>query len=314
MMRRSHKTFVLLAGLLALVGTASPARAQSATSTAEALFQAGRALFDEGKTDEACKKLAEAQRLEPGGGTLLLLGICHEKQGKVASAEAELRSALVIARRDRRNDREKLAQRHLDAVAGRAPKVRFVVVSDAKDLRVRIDDGETLSREVLGVDVPVDPGRHVVRVEAGGHLPATVELVAPARPETVEVVLPRLELAPAPQPATPPVAPSEPGRGRRMAAFVTGGASLVALGVGAGFGVRAMSLAGDVRDACDPSSCGDPRAFATNDDAKVAANVANVAIGVGLAAGIAAIVLFVTAPDAPRPPPSAHLRGLHLDF
>ena len=53
MMRRSHKTFVLLAGLLALVGTASPARAQSATSTAEALFQAGRALFDEGKTDEA---------------------------------------------------------------------------------------------------------------------------------------------------------------------------------------------------------------------------------------------------------------------
>ena len=130
MMRRSHKTFVLLAGLLALVGTAPRARAQSATSTAEALFQAGRALFDEGKTDEACKKLAEAQRLEPGGGTLLLLGICHEKQGKVASAEAELRSALVIARRDRRNDREKLAQRHLDAVAGRAPKVRVVVVSD----------------------------------------------------------------------------------------------------------------------------------------------------------------------------------------
>lgn len=289
-------------------------RAQSATSTAEALFQAGRALFDEGKTDEACKKLAEAQRLEPGGGTLLLLGICHEKQGKVASAEAELRSALVIARRDRRHDREKLAQRHLEAVTGKAPKVRFVVVSDAKDLRVRIDDGEVLSREVLGVDVPVDPGRHVVHVEAASHVPATVELVAPARPEVVEVVLPRLEPVADPPAPGPAVTPEDPGRTRRVAALVSGGVSLVALGVGTGFGVRAMALAGDVRDTCDPRSCGDPRAFATNDDAKVSANVANVALGVGVAAAVAAVVLYLTAPNAPATPKGAYLRGPGISF
>ena len=37
---------------------------------ADALFKEGRALLDAKKFDEACPKLAESQRLDPGAGTL----------------------------------------------------------------------------------------------------------------------------------------------------------------------------------------------------------------------------------------------------
>src|SRR5262249_389942 len=118
-----------LASLLVLF--AATASAQSSTSAmAENLFREGRKLLDQKNYDEACPKPAESARLEPSSGTLLALGICHEGQGKTASAWADYSAAATIAKRDKRPDREKAAN---NKVAALEPKLARVTISVAPE-------------------------------------------------------------------------------------------------------------------------------------------------------------------------------------
>src|ERR1041384_3389916 len=80
---------------------------------AAALFREGKALMDKSDFTPACAKLEESERLDPGGGTLLNLALCHEKQGRAATAWGEFIEALGIARRDHRQARAELAEEHI---------------------------------------------------------------------------------------------------------------------------------------------------------------------------------------------------------
>lgn len=99
--RNSTVATVLTLGLL------SPASAHAQSSSSGEIVAAARALFDDGKRlmlekrwDEACPKLAESQRLDPGGGTILALALCYEGTGKTATAWATFK-----LRHDQRRDR-----------------------------------------------------------------------------------------------------------------------------------------------------------------------------------------------------------------
>src|SRR5689334_12967515 len=106
----THVDRVCVVSLLSIVcaavyvpATAGVAHAQSAE--AEALFRDGRALIRRGKLAPGCDKLAASERLETSVGTLLNLGDCREKLGKLASAWAAFRKAEAMARRAGSDDK-----------------------------------------------------------------------------------------------------------------------------------------------------------------------------------------------------------------
>ena len=71
----------------------------------QALVDERRRLMDKKCCGEAGSKLAESQRLDPGGGTLLKLAICHEKEVRLATAKNDYDQALALVVKDPAADR-----------------------------------------------------------------------------------------------------------------------------------------------------------------------------------------------------------------
>src|SRR5689334_18551597 len=75
---------------------------------AQGLFEQGRTLMGAGRYEEACPKFAESERLDPAPGTLLNLAVCHEKEGKTATAWAEYNDVIAASRRDGNAERQRI--------------------------------------------------------------------------------------------------------------------------------------------------------------------------------------------------------------
>ncbi|MBW2526107.1 MAG: hypothetical protein JRI23_18140 [Deltaproteobacteria bacterium] len=308
----------LLGITLAIAATATlapqAARADD-KATAQVLFEAARKLMDEGKYAEACPKLAESHRLDPGGGTLLNLAVCHENEGKTATAWGEFKEALGMARADGRQDRISLAE---ERIAALEPKLSRLVVTVAPEAKVAglvvTVDGTEMGEPVWGIATPVDPGQRKVSARAPSHEPweTTVTLGAEADQQAVQV--PKLEpsaTAPAPMPG--PTAPAGPGTApppppddgapsdgstQRLVGYIVGGAGLASAVVGGIFGGLAISKNAEAEDAgCDDTTCPSPDALDASDSAKTNATLSNVFVGAGLGLVAVGVIVVLTAPD-----------------
>jgi hypothetical protein len=288
------------ASIVAVAVLRAPSTASADPAVAEALFREGRRLLDEGKTDEACLKLAESQAQDPSSGTLLNLALCHEMQRKLATAWSEYVSAGRLAREQRRADRAAVAEKKADEIEPRLPHLTVTTTAPATGLQIELG-AVHLGPGLLGSAIPVDPGSHVVTASAPGCKAwrTTVE-IDEAESKTLQV--PALEPAPPPAakapelPAAPPVnAPVPTGGAPALAAappstsgggalgWIIGGAGLAALAVGSAFGVLSLASYQDASTQC-PShrNCGEDAISARN-SAEVKAWVSNVAIGLGAA-------------------------------
>ncbi len=194
----------------------SQAAAQASDSAlAESLFREGKRLSGEHKYAEACPKFQASYKLDHGLGTLLNLASCHESEGKPASAWAEFSEAMAQAKRQGDSDRAQLAEEHMRALE---PKLGHVSIglapgANVPGLIVKFDARE-LGAAAMGVQIPVDPGKHLLEASAPGKLPYAQTLDTPAAATVLAVTVPALQDAqgasPTAAPNTTPSAPSTP--------------------------------------------------------------------------------------------------------
>jgi tetratricopeptide (TPR) repeat protein len=302
---------------LAVLSVAHTGTAQSKSggnrAAAEALFNQGRELMSAGKFNEACPKFEASQQLDPGLGTMLNLAECYEKTGRTASAWAEYREAIPLARAAGSKARQDLATERAQALEERLSTLTIRAISGeaaSPELEVR-RDGVRVQPAELGAPIPVDPGEHTVEAKAPGKRPWSSKVQVGADAAKVQVEIPALDPADAGAPSTPEngvaarietgtPAADEPSSGSapRTVGFVAGGAGLVGLGLGGFFGLRASSKWSDARDNCGSGTydCSQ-EALNLASSARSQANISTVAFVAGGALLAAGVVLYLTAPS-----------------
>lgn len=308
---RSRATFLVSLALFAASGVARAEERDPAA--AQALFDEAKKLSAAGKYPEACAKLAESNRLDPGIGTQFHLADCQEKSGKIASAWANFLEVASQARAQGQGDRERAALKRSGQLEARLPKLRIDVpeANRVPGLEIR-RDGALVGSAQWGSPVPVDPGEHELVATAPGKRTLSQKVRAEVG-KTNTLVLPPLEAEPAsatqaaappqafvtaeavasPAEASPPSSDSSPphdsgaeGAGPNPLIFGLAGLGVVGLGVGTVFGLMASSTYDDSKAECQPDN---PNLCSQNgvelrDDARSQGNIATVAFVVGGAA------------------------------
>jgi hypothetical protein len=310
-MRLRHLVCLMSVVSLPILET-SPAAAQpDQRAAAEALFEKGRALVEQGDYADACPKIAESERLDPGVGTMLWLADCYASNGQTASAWVGFKDAAEAAGRlhDRR---EKVAREKAAELEKQLSRLVIAVPAAAalQGLELR-RDGVLLGQVEWDVPIPLDPGIHTVGASAPGHesWSSTVQ-VAPGA-TTLAVTVPVLAERAA-EPVTPPqpsASPPSPGAdrppastgfwtGRRLGATALMGAGVVGLAVGTVFSFTAKATYDKSNDGpCDARNVCTQQGLDDRSSARTMATAATVGVGLGAAALAAGAIVFFTAPE-----------------
>jgi hypothetical protein len=182
---------------------------------------------------------------------LLNLALCHEHIGRTATAFREYQSALRFAQRDARADRGAFAEQHLRALEPKLSRLRVDVTPLAEAaLRVELD-GEELEPARWGRAFEIDPGEHLLRARASGHVPYERRLSVGAEADFVSVRVPALASLREPR-AAPPDRTLQ-----RVAAAGVASVGVAALVAGVYFGAQASDegSASDAQCAAPPTRC-----------------------------------------------------------
>jgi hypothetical protein len=161
---------------------------------AEALFQEGKRCLEKGDSAAACPKLAESLRLDRATGTLLALAMCHESEGRLASAWAEYAEVVARAETEGRTDRAQAARRSVRALEPRLSTLAIDVADAASAVGgLRVErDGVPLAAPAWSTAVPVDPGPHLVTASAPGRRPWSLSLQVGGIADRTRVAVPVL--------------------------------------------------------------------------------------------------------------------------
>jgi tetratricopeptide (TPR) repeat protein len=237
----------------------SPAE-PSTSRQADAAFEEGRDLFDQGRFREACEKFELSLQLEPSPGTLLNLGNCYEARGDLVLALATFERALQSAKAATDPVKRKLwteaAPERISSLNERVPlvSVRGVQAGSTATL-----DGEAI--RLSNSPLRVNPGRHMLEIKRAGQ---------PAEPRPFDVVAGQkltIDLAalasPSPAPAhdavpaepvpseSPPAEPSPEGEKQfGVWPFVLGGTGAALVLVSLIPGLSAQSKKDELKEAC----------------------------------------------------------------
>ena len=170
---------------------------------------------------------------------------------------------------------------------------------DIVDATVSID-GAVATQRLDGTPVAIDPGVHVVRVEAPRQAPLEHKVVV-LEGEHGRV----LDFS---MPSTIPSTPAS-HRGFPVVATVFTGLAIAAFGVFGTFAVLGANDFDAARHTCSPT-CSD----ATVDPIRTKLLVADIGLGAGIATGLTAIILYIAHYASGSPPSRAASRALTIAF
>jgi hypothetical protein len=280
------------------------------------LYDEARRLVGAGNYGEACPKFKTSYELDPGGGTLLNLADCYDKEGKTALAWTTFKEALVAAQRDGHSDRIDFANRRIASLESRLARLTVSISAGARvrGLSVTVD-GMPLADAAWDVAMPVDPGKHIVRAEAPGKRPFETSIEvdrSSSGRRTVEVPpLADGPIAEGGSPRTVPAAASSESaalpaehpatsapNSRATLGWVIGAVGLASVGLGSYFGLTAFSKWSDRNTGCAHGCTTDAKQ--AGDDANTAATISDIGFGVGIAA-LATGAVLVLSGNAAKP-------------
>ena len=306
---------VALAVATGAAGPAARAQTNEELAAARLVFVEGKQLEGKGNWAEALEKFKKVAMVKMTPQVRFHIALCEENLGKLVSATRGFELAAEEAKLAGSSaaEVEKLAPERAAALRGRLAKLRIEITGKLIDSRVSLDD-TVLSAKELGVEVPVDPGAHVIEVrDKEGKSTFRKELTFREKgSESVEVPVDDKDPPPAPldTPAPPPPPPPS-----RTPVYVAGAVGAAAFAASAVFWVMRSNALSQAISECggEPDKSGRYQCNSNADKARVEdlanqgrtnALLGGVFLGVG-AAGAATAIGFLIASAVRKPPPPA---------
>lgn len=240
-MTRCFSTLGLVLSLLA--GTSHADGTDEARSRARALAERGDAAFSAGRCDLAIPLWLKADQTYHAPTLQLRIANCHALLGKVVQATRRLEA---IASEDLPEDAPEPFRSAKEQAIATLPTVRSRIAF----LEVMVERGHLRATPSIFVDdqplppdttrLPVDPGKHRVRVEVGKTRWEKTVRVTEGGEHRISAIL-RQEL------------PPPPPRPQRDVGLILGSVGLATTAVGSYFGIRALKTSNDLANPCSAS-------------------------------------------------------------
>jgi hypothetical protein len=280
--------------------------AASDPERAAQLFREGRDAMAAHDYDLARRRFLESEQANPRVGTLINLAQCEEALERLAAPYRYWQQALDLAR-GLGDERRAYIEEQLARLGPRVPRLTIQLAPAAPPGTVVRRDGVDFAGASFGMALPVEPGTREILVVAPQHEPRTYSLViAVGEQREIRVEpgapVPSIDATPAPAAAPAAEAASSPAPAAppavRTVAYSAGVAGIVALGIGATYGVLAIQAAGDTSGHCNGDLCDAAGTAARNDEiAKAQVATAGLAVGAGLVATGAVLRVLSPSPD-----------------
>lgn len=308
-----HVAALILGGALL-----APTLAAADEPSAESLFAGAVTDMRDRHYQAACPALRRSYKADPRPLTLFTLAECEEKAGRIATAVLTYDDYLIAfdrlspAEQKEEREREQLASSRKEALERDLPRITLTLPQGAPEgARVlrKAEGSADLVPMALNIPLPIDPGEHLVTVDAPGRPrwdrrffvqkgdKKTIELEVPLAPK--ETAKPARVGAPVePVPAYLP--PLNPGiSGQRVGTYIAGGIGIAGVLAGLITGAIVWGDKKTIEGGCENHLC-NPSGEAAADRARAVGIVSTVLWSVGLAGVATSVVLYVTEPKAAK--------------
>ena len=322
-MTGSSSRFLLLAAVLLLP---RPALAEPPVApptleqveAARAVYKDARELHRQGRLHEAAEKAQQAHAMAATPVTALELGQILVELGRLVDARDVLRSVALMPVSPRESEKGRDARVQTASLARqldmRIPKLAFADRPASVEVLL---DGKPVATVDATAWLGVDPGTHALLVRVEDRVCTTVTLslsegeertvdlhdaAAACRPEPPPTAPPARTVTPyvPPPPVSPvPAPPPDVTRGgdtAKIVSVVLVGAGAVSVGVGGYLALSAKSSYDSVASECGPRGC-TQNGFDVRNSARSQADVATVVLGVGAAAILGGVVVWLVDPS-----------------